>query len=451
MLQIGLIVAAATISIIAGTVYLVYDSPYSPLLIAGIVLGILFALVWVRMPVWALYTALLIVLLPIGLLPASVQSNLNRVLTVIALVVWGVNVIVRRRRIIWTSAGLYMLGFIIWCLLTLLWAKNLEASKYELGGYALRFVLFLLLFANEINTRGTLDALMKTLAIAGWVFVIAGMGTLLIQGYEVGTRLQILEENENTLGGLTPLVMVGVIWLAVRTPNPRRALWFFLSLAFVLLSFALIALSGSRGGAISWLITILVLLFWRQTRPWGIIGLLILVAAVIIAPFILSTTIDRFTDTIGDTLLGGREALWRAAWMLIRERPLTGVGVGNAPYAMISYVRLFRSVGESEWASIHNPILTIWVETGLPGLLLYLSVIASSVWSFVRQYISCRKLDGRRLMPYFALVSAGFLGYAASWFKGGGMESSFSFFLILALMLIPSHIESSAFSSITAS
>ena len=163
--------------------------------------------------------------------------------------------------------------------------------------------------------------------------------------------------------------MVGVIWLAVRFPNPHRKFWIILSFIFVPLSFVLITLSGSRGSAISWLITMLVLLLWRQTRPWGIAGFLILFVAVILMPLIISTTIERFLVTTRDTLLGGREALWQAAWLLIRDRPLTGVGIGNASYAMMIYVRMFRSALGSDWASIHNPILAVWVDVSLPGKL----------------------------------------------------------------------------------
>jgi hypothetical protein len=41
-------------------------------------------------------------------------------------------------------------------------------------------------------------------------------------------------------------------------------------------------------------------------------------------------------------------------------------------------------------------------------------------------------------MPYFALATSAFLGYFASWIKGGGMELSHSYFLMLAIFLIPS-------------
>jgi hypothetical protein len=62
----------------------------------------------------------------------------------------------------------------------------------------------------------------------------------------------------------------------------------------------------------------------------------------------------------------------------------------------------------------------------------------SAVWSFIRHYIWFKKHKAYNLLPYFALVFAAFLGYLASWIKGGGMEADFSYFLMLALLLIPS-------------
>jgi hypothetical protein len=44
-------------------------------------------------------------------------------------------------------------------------------------------------------------------------------------------------------------------------------------------------------------------------------------------------------------------------------------------------------------------------------------------------------------MPYYAVVASVFIGFMASWFKGGGMESDYTYFLMLALMLIPSRLD----------
>ncbi len=440
-IQVVLIVFALLGSILAGVSYLLLDSAYVPLIIGGIVLGILSAPLWIRKPVLVMYAALLVVLLPTGLFPASLQSNLNRALTLAALGVWFIYILIRRQRITWSATSILMLAFLVWCLLSLTWANNLTVAINVLGGYAFRFILFLFLFVNEIRNRETFEGLMTTLAVAGWAYILAGISSLLTSGYELGGRLQVLDANENSLGGIFPVVVVGVIWMAIRASNLKKLFWTVMGAIFILLAFVLIALSGSRGSAITWVITMLVLLIWKPTRLWGIIGLLIMVAAAAAAPLVLSTTLDRFTDRMNDTLLGGREALWQAGWLLIRRNPLTGVGVGNSPYAMMEIVRSFRSVFGFETAPIHNPILAIWAETGLVGLLLYLAVFASAIWAFAYQYFRLRRFGVTWLMPYFALTFAAFCGYFASWIKGGGMETNYSFFLMLGLLVLPSHLE----------
>jgi len=423
---------------------LLFSSNFAPAIVGAA--PFIFALLYIaiKKPVWTVYAAVVIVLLPTGLLPAGIQSFLNRALPVIALITWGIYVVSKHQPVFFSSTFIIMAVFLLWCLVTLLWVENLTTARDVLGGYFLRSILFLFLIANLINNEKTLDGLMYSLSIGGWIFLITGLITILTQGYQTGTRLQIFEGNENTFGSLFPITMIGVIWPTLRKTNQRRTVWFFACLTYFFLAFIMIALSGSRGSAISWMITILGLFIWRQTRLWGIIGLLILLVALASAPFVFSTTVDRFTnlnDSSNDTLLGGREALWQAAWMEIKDRPITGVGVGNSRYAIMNYVRLFRSVSTRSNVSIHNPILTIWVDAGLPGVILYLGVLVSSMLSFVKQYIFFKKQGVHWLMPYFSLVSTAFMGYFATWIKGGGVESAFSYFLIIALLVIPSHLE----------
>jgi O-antigen ligase len=117
---------------------------------------------------------------------------------------------------------------------------------------------------------------------------------------------------------------------------------------------------------------------------------------------------------------------------------------------MMEVIRSFRSIIGFESAPIHNPILAIWAETGILGLLLYLAVFASAIWAFGSQFFRLRRFgvtgagqssNTAWLMPYFALVFAAFCGYFASWIKGGGMETNYSFFLMLGLLVLPSHLE----------
>jgi O-antigen ligase len=128
--------------------------------------------------------------------------------------------------------------------------------------------------------------------------------------------------------------------------------------------------------------------------------------------------------------------------LIIKDHPLLGIGIGNSRYQVISYftnLGLYKSLPES--VSLHNPLLVIWAETGIVGLMLYLGVLASAVLSFIRQYLQSRRIGGQYIMSYYALVASVFLGYMASWIKGGGMESDLSYFLMLALLIVPSNLK----------
>ena len=120
-----------------------------------------------------------------------------------------------------------------------------------------------------------------------------------------------------------------VLWQVMGSSGRQRALRMVLSIIYVLLTLILVTLSGSRGGALSLLAVLLAFWFWRPTRPWGKLGLLILAVVVISAPFVFSTVVRRFSEAEGGAL-GGRMAIWQASWLIISERPWSGVGIGNA-------------------------------------------------------------------------------------------------------------------------
>jgi putative inorganic carbon (HCO3(-)) transporter len=441
-LRIGIVGLAVVASVAGATSSLAYSSPYSPLIVGAAIVAAAALVAWLRRPAWSLYALLFVVLLPVGLLPSEIQSNLNRTLSVLALATWLVALLARRNRVQWPLAATFMLGFLAWSAVTLTWTDNVSRGTTTLQTYALRLIVFLFLIPNEIRTRRAMAGLMSTLALSGWALVLVSVGTILVKGYAPGTRLDVLGENENNLGILALLTMLGVLWLAIEPGRRHAILWKSLALIFVAAAVGLVAASGSRGSAISLVITLLAFCLWRPTRPWGVVGLLIVAVGALLVPFVFSTTLERFGIVRGDTLLGGREALWQAAWQLILDHPWGGVGIGNARFAVMPYALRVRSLLGYEWAAVHNPVLTVWAETGIVGILLYLGVLGSALWSFARGYRQHRQSGTRLLTPYFALLSCVFLGYMASWIKGGGIESDSSYFLLLALLLVPSSLDS---------
>lgn len=444
-LRTGLITLAAVFSALAGASGLIYSSPYSPLIVGGFIAAVIILIKWLQKPVWALYAAIFMVLLPIGLIPQEINSLLNRSLTVAAFCIWFFYVLVNRQKIRFTNTTILMFGFLAWGIITLFWISNLSIGIQEIQVYTMRLILFLILIVNEVRTKENLNTLMNLLALIGWLLILATFITILLNGYTPGTRLQVFDMNENGEGILALLTMSGVIWHTIHAPKHWKLINGIISYVFILFVIVLTALSGSRGSTITLLITLLALFCWKSTRPWGILGVLIIAIGAVFAPFLFTTVIQRFAITSGDTLLGNREIIWKATWMLILDNMWGGVGIGNAPYEVMPILNILTNVVNTDHVAIHNPVLAIWAETGIPGLLLYLGILGSAIWSFGKQFFRYKGLGMRSLLPYFALISSIFLGYMASWIKGGGMESDFSFFLILALLLIPANLDTRSF------
>jgi O-antigen ligase len=440
--QWGVILLAVVSAGVAGISNLLNISSFAPLIVFGFLIAITAFLIWIKKPVFALYATLFCVFLPIGIIPTIFNSYLNRIMTLVSLGVWLIYELKQRRTVVLSSTIILMGVFLIWSFASLSWADKLSPAAVELQTYTLRLILFLFLITNEIRTKKNLNGLMNIMVLCGWTLILAGVGTILTGGYTPGTRLKILGMNENSVGILTLLTLPCVLWQTVQPSKHFRALKKWLGVIFLISTIVLAALSGSRGSAISLVVTLAAFLFLKPTRQWGKLGLIILVIGVIATPFIFSITLQRFTDdAAGYTVLGGREALWEAAWNLIRVHPWFGVGIGNAPFSIKPYLVLLKSIGSRESVSIHNPLLTVWAETGIPGIVFFLSFLVSAVWSFLRQYLLHRKLGKTDLDLYFALMGSLFVGFMASWIKGGGMETSFAYFLMLAYLIIPASLE----------
>jgi len=442
------IVFSFLIALLIAASFFLIPSDYAPIFIAALIVLIPVVFYWIKKPIYALYTVVFISLLPHGLIPQDIYDYLYKLLAIVATVTWLFDILRRRGKILVTPTTLFIFFFMLWSLVTLFWTNNVSIGITFLQIYLARFVIFLLLVPNLIRSDNHLDGFMTVLALSAWTLVLSSVITVLSTGYLPGMRFKVFEENENALGILTLVSMSGVVWKALQPSKLKIKIWKRLAFLFLFAAFGIIAMSGSRGSLISLFVTFVVFLFWKQTRVFGKVGILYLIIIGLLTPILFKATFERFTlADPTNTLLGGREALWSAAWMYIKNNPWIGAGIGNSNYVMLSYLQYFRSILGLNYAPVHNPVLTIWMETGLPGLILFLTGLISAAVFFIKQYIKNKSLDYDFLRPYFPIIGSVFCGYMLSWIKGGGIESSISYFLILALLLIPSSFIPSSLSN----
>jgi O-antigen ligase len=211
------------------------------------------------------------------------------------------------------------------------------------------------------------------------------------------------------------------------------------SVVFILCALILVLASGSRGSALSMVTVLLAFWFSKPLRPWGMMGGVLVAGMLAGAPFLLDSLNNRFEDP-SELQMGGRLLLWEASWQLIQDHPLTGMGVGNGRYGLHHYIALVTT-GYANHNDLHshNPLLEVGVDTGLFGMFVYLSICVAALWQFLRS-------RGRRFMregplaAYFPTLLVTAAGYFASFVKDGGMENHPTFFVLLALLIIPSQL-----------
>jgi O-antigen ligase len=304
-----------------------------------------------------------------------------------------------------------VLAFIVWTILTLAWAPNpgaAERAVKELVYAGLGLTLVLGTILERRHVRWLMLAFVFGAALS--VLWGAAKGGLSVKagGGEVANadgRFQGGAGDPNYLAAvLVPAIMLAgglAVWRSVS----RRTL---LALATAIIAVGLAA-TQSRGGLIGAVICAAVaLVIWRGRR--GLILALIGLAALATVSFFVAN--PAAWARIQESNQGsGRVDIWKVAWRVVHDHPLGGVGLAQFPQVSPHYTLqpgALRYVGliVEKHIVVHNLYLQLWVETGIVGLLLFVSVIVASLTAAVR---AARRFDLQGDTEMSALTRAGAL------------------------------------------
>jgi putative inorganic carbon (hco3(-)) transporter len=435
------IVAAVLLSASSGSLLLIWPSPAALTVASVVALAILIASVSLRLPWLALYALILIIYFPIGGGGAGVRvwySLLFDGTLALALLGFSLNSVIQRRSIALCSAIVLMTLFLIWCVITLLWATHLIEARQQLVTYALD-VLLLLLVYNLIDSREKLDQLMHCIALGAWMLALVGLGLVLTTTHAPGDRLQIFDLNENLAPLLLTFGLAGVVWVAVYPIWLNRWIAVVQSLVFLSLVILLCALSGSRGGILSLLVMLILMLLSRSTRALGGFGLAIAAVGILTEPMLFITITERFAnpESVG---FGDRMVHWASGALLLYDHPW-GVGIGNGQLMIPNYLYSLTSIqGLGETRSTHNPLLDVAIDTGLPGLILYTGAIIAALASFANAYLRSPQANLPLPQTFYKLMFCTTAAYLISWIRDGGMNHHPLFFILLGLLLLPARL-----------
>lgn len=345
----------------------------------------------------------------------------------------------QRLLVLLAVAGITAVGFIL--------RSPRPPVNFWLRAWALLFALGLLSASLSRNKAWALTelALLATLAHSAWVLAawrtqlqrpwridlaiycmaaahclaiglgaLVKIGVLATAGESIGPW-QILTHYSNIrmLGyvstWLLPLLAWPLLWPQT-TPHLRAAAWGMLGLWWYMVLF-----SGTRGAWLGMGVAIAAAAClgplarsWAAVQFKGLLGGLALYAGVwlMVTPWLGNTTESVLTNRVNDslkasTVLSAREHLLQQSWAMITERPWLGHGPMH-----------FADVPIAIAAHPHNSVLQIATEWGLPAALLFVGLMAATLYSGARalreaQY-SSRVLNGApptAVCAYFGIAA----------------------------------------------
>jgi len=230
-------------------------------------------------------------------------------------------------------------------------------------------------------------------------FAMFGFGLSTVAGSGVA-RIQGLYTYDSNDLGLVLMVGLPLTILTMQTALTRRAR--VVSGAIIAGTGVAVALSGSRGAFLGLVCVGLALLFVLKQIPLvkrvGFV-LAVGVALVIAAPPGYWEQMQTITNPTADynwDARYGRRQVWLRGLGYFAGNPITGIGAGNygrAEGTISAPAQNFENrVGERlKWSVAHNSFVEVLAEMGLPGFLLWSSLVFGGMISLVRL---------RRRLPY---------------------------------------------------
>jgi putative inorganic carbon (hco3(-)) transporter len=299
----------------------------------------------------------------------------------------------------------WVLAYSLWALASTLWTVHLGETGYLLASLVISLV-YMLVFAALVASERDLVRILVSVAVAS-----CGVGLIAIVTFQ-GTRSVAASGDPNFFAALELVAMP----LVLAAAGIARARWIRAALYTVVVVLVIAVLTTlSRGG----LLTLATIVFFILALPAGsflrsraqkvaVVAVLTLAGTVaysVVAQDLVPRIQHVFTEE-GKTG-SGRLNAWRAAWLSIQERPVLGLGYGG--FDPVANDLMLRTPGvdlanfelRAGGLKAHSAYIGTAAELGIPGLLLFLGIVGSTLRALRRTAARARE-EGAALVARIA-------------------------------------------------
>ena len=264
--------------------------------------------------------------------------------------------------------------FVLWNAITVFWSADVNQSVARVATWVQLFLLVLILW-DLYTTRAAILAGLQAYVLGAYVAIAGALANYFAGNAYYTTYQRFSPADTTNPDGFGFIVALGIplAWYLASSKNTARMSHplRLVNFAYIPVAFLGIALSGTRTALIAAIPAMAFgLASLTRLRPWARIAILLLVssAILILLPEIrplksfqrLGTTYVELTE--GD--LNNRTNNWREGLATFAQHPVIGVGT--------SMYRSVNSLGKVA----HNSFLSVLVELGLIGFILFGAVLA---------------------------------------------------------------------------
>ena len=272
--------------------------------------------------------------------------------------------------------------FVLWNAVSIFWSAAPNRTISHLVTWAQLLVLVFILW-DLYMTRAAIIIGLQAFILGEFVAVGSAI-TNFFAGNVYYTNYQRFSPGETNPDGFGFILALGipVAWYLASAEGVTKmsGLWRFVNYAYIPAAFFGLALSGTRTAMIASIAGMAFgLASLTRLRLAARIAIFLLLATIvfILLPHVQTLTSFQRLGTTASALAGGdlnqRTLLWRQGLAAFAEHPLMGVGSN-----------MYRSVN-SLGKVAHNSFISVLVELGLIGFILFAIILATVVIQALRQ------------------------------------------------------------------
>lgn len=356
----------------------------------------------------SIWSSLIFLSFSLYLLFSFISLTVSQILIFLAFIFLLIFLFKEKQKIAFPSFFWWLIGYALFSLLSCFFSINPKASFIE----SREFLLFLIVPIVYTGFQRKEDFSIANFALLGSASLssLYSLFYYLIKGLS-GESVAGLVGHPMTQGGLLLLFSCLALSKVVFTRSKMRFLW----AAGLLLSAVALGLTLMRSNWVGFVVAVSLILFLYKPKTLIIIPVMTIVVFLLSPQFIKRNVLSIFS--LKNKSNRERIEYIKAGIKIIRDFPIFGTGPENSKI-VFQNPKYGLSEEAKENVHLHNNLIQIGAERGIPILLIWLTFIG---WTFISLARLLRNKD-----PSLYPLTIASMGVLAGLFTAGLFEYNFS-------------------------